>query len=362
MKTLPPNAKTILTFIISIILGIAFHKSGLLNPLVFSDSLRFHNYVLWKFILSTVGTVQLCNGLAFWRSKALQQVILDSRKSTSNRRGSMALLTGAALMGLGMKLTNTTSILSLAQLNVGNSAGFILCGGIIGIVLYELMESKLQIDWIKGVSQLHRSSSALTFDKYIPMPYMFTSMLTGGMCFFMVTVLETTICPWVLDGKKYYAPFYYDQSYLFLGMKLWPAPICGVLTGLCQFISMCFLKFQLNYISCMSDMVLHLGRKLLLLPKQTENEAENSWKFYLIGGMLLGSRLSVFISTKVILITTSWIWSAAHFWGGMALFFGARLAGGDYLFHAFSGLSFMVLNAVLVLFLSTFVATGATIN
>lgn len=189
------------------------------------------------------------------------------------------------------------------------------------------MESKLPLDWVKGVSQLHRSSSALTFDKYIPMPYMFTSMLMGGLCFFAVTVLETTTSPWVLDGKKYYAPFYYDPRYFFLAMKLWPAPMCGILVGLCQFTCVCVLQCQVHFMNCVSHVLAEVGRKFLLLPKERQTrdvENSSSWQAYLMGGMLLGTRLSMFVSTKVFVMTTSWVWSGSHFCGGMALYFGAR--------------------------------------
>ena len=291
--------------------GVAFQRSGIVDPESIYGQMVFKVWIVMKMFLSAVGASMIAQALL---DLLVPSFFVETRATRYSKNGYVRPSIGGAMLGVGMSLAGTgpTMLPAMIGAGVGNAwitaLGF-LGGGVAFAVLDELWLHKFRY----SVDEAH---DIMVADEQLGVRYWKLALPLGALLLGFACVLE-----FVLVTKED------DQRKLNVGKLLWPAVSVGVIIGLNQII-MRFIAHHGQGGSSGVMVVVSLLTWGKLAPSSFPTGFTKLFQLLFVwGGTLVGSYLSAYASRGETHGAPGMnAWRSAV--GGFLAILGSRIAGG----------------------------------
>ncbi|XP_048734138.2 uncharacterized protein LOC125650156 [Ostrea edulis] len=318
--------------------GFAIEKGKVYEPLVVKNQMLLSQFVMLKMFLSGIITGMFVMSLLSMLPLTRNQYL--GAKSTFVKglrdKGFLTVLTGGALLGMGMAVAGSCPGVVLAQIGSGTQNSiYTLLGALFGTLLYGILEPV--------VTDLMRPEHSIRFQFLYNLygsPFFVMALPTAAVFSMVVFTLELAY-PWEEEISITDSVY---QSSSWITCPAWPPYLSGVVVGSLQIPTVLVMGDTLgassSFCTITSQFFLHKSTKRLspyLLKFQTG--FPNWWQVVFVLSSIFGAFLSSMLSGTYGTVAGASV--VQSFVGGALILFGARLGGGCTSGHGLSGIGLL---------------------
>jgi len=322
--------------------GFVFQKVAVVYPAVLADQFVFRNWVVMKFFLSAVGFSMLSQAIL---ATVAPDTFANSMDYGSNSYGSLRVLGGCAILGVGMAVAGSGP--SMFFPSVGSavgSSGWLIAGGFVAALLVAIADLRVPVTG-QGTKTCEMTVGALVQAKAgREMKY---PVIAGAMGLFLVlaTVVLEVVVPYKHDLERYGGAFILPYPDNPLHQPAWPPIIVGATVGLAQIVVRRVSGDGLGTATSFTIAVGTLSWGKLAPGKGLQESRRNWWQplfilWILVGALTAGATGPGLDSASQAgrQLESGFAWWLEAL-GGFLCILGARVAGGCTCGHGVSGTS-----------------------
>mmetsp|Transcript_14624 Transcript_14624/g.30004 ORF Transcript_14624/g.30004 Transcript_14624/m.30004 type:complete len:449 (-) Transcript_14624:32-1378(-) len=353
--------KTLFSWTVALVAGVVwgfvFEKSRVFECRAIRGQMVFERWVMLKMFLGAMGISAFCLALTAFVDKPRFDLIRNKFRAGCQRGVFSATALGAFILGIGMSVSSACPGMVLAQVGAGQKNSlFTVFGGLLGCVLYAMVDKKMQSFIQSGYvfpPDKRFADEFLGIDSK-KTPYL---IIFIGCFALSVSGLIEALRSWdsmvVYDGagtvvNTYENDFQNDCNGNVFKCRSWPPSISGLILGFLQIIlinkfSTC-MGSATAYQSIVATPFLLVGEEKRKKMKEgwldywvtfTPANVSLQWQIFYCTGCLLGALISASMSETYGEAPGMPPWQCVL--GGFLMLFGGRLAAGCTSSHGISG-------------------------
>jgi hypothetical protein len=291
--------------------GVAFQRSGILDPNAIVGQMTFKSWVVMRMFLSAVGASMVLQGAM---DVVVPSFFVETRGARYNRQGYARNAIGGALLGAGMAIAGTGPTILPAMIGAGTGNAWVAALGFLagGLAFYALDRVWLH----KYHIEVDEKKDKLVVDEIVGTRYYKLALPLGALFFGAASALEFALAPRANDEPK-----------LQVGKLLLPTVAVGAVIGLNQIA----YRFIAHHGQGGSSAVMVMLSALTwgkIAPGSFPNAWPRVWQLAFVwGGTLLGAAWSARATAGETRAAPGLSPLRAAL-GGFLAVFGSRIAGG----------------------------------